>query len=112
MSFTQAVSAFYSNFADVKTRTTRSGFWWVVLYIVAVYIVLGIIAAASPTFSTVLIVLWWVVHIIPSITLAVRRLHDTGKSGWWLLIGLIPFGGIVLLIFYLLPSDRGPNEWG
>jgi hypothetical protein len=44
--------------------------------------------------------------------LSVRRLHDTGKSGWWLLISLIPFGGIVLLIFYIQGSQPGPNQYG
>jgi uncharacterized membrane protein YhaH (DUF805 family) len=51
--------------------------------------------------------------LIPALAVAVRRLHDTGRSGWWLLIGLIPLvGPIVLLVFYLLDSDREPNAYG
>ncbi len=50
--------------------------------------------------------------IVPSIAVAIRRLHDTDKSGWWLLIGLIPFGGIVLLVFYILEGTNGPNNYG
>ena len=51
--------------------------------------------------------------LIPSIAVTVRRLHDTGRTGWWILIGLIPvIGGIVLLIFMLLDSEPGENQYG
>jgi uncharacterized membrane protein YhaH (DUF805 family) len=51
--------------------------------------------------------------LIPSLAVAVRRLHDTGRSGWWLLIGLIPvIGAIVLLVFLVMDSQPGDNEYG
>ncbi|HUF51616.1 MAG TPA: DUF805 domain-containing protein [Longimicrobiales bacterium] len=51
--------------------------------------------------------------LIPGIAVSVRRLHDTGRSGWWLLIGLIPLiGAIVLLVFMLSDSAAGDNQWG
>lgn len=51
--------------------------------------------------------------LVPSIAIAIRRLHDTGKSGWWLLIVLIPVvGGLVLLYFYVVDSERGVNRFG
>ena len=50
---------------------------------------------------------------VPSIAVGVRRLHDTDKSGWFILIGLIPFvGGIILLVFMCIDSTRGTNQWG
>ena len=53
---------------------------------------------------------------IPSIAVAVRRLHDTGRSGWWYIIGMIPVvsyvGSIVLLVFYCTDSQPGRNKWG
>jgi uncharacterized membrane protein YhaH (DUF805 family) len=50
---------------------------------------------------------------IPSIALGVRRLHDIGYSGWWLLIGFVPFvGGILLLVFALMDSQPGTNRYG
>jgi uncharacterized membrane protein YhaH (DUF805 family) len=49
---------------------------------------------------------------LPSLAVSVRRLHDSDKSGWWLLLNLIPVGGLVLLIFYLLDGTRGPNRHG
>jgi uncharacterized membrane protein YhaH (DUF805 family) len=51
--------------------------------------------------------------LIPTLAVTVRRLHDTGRTGWWILIGLIPvIGGIVLLIFMLLDSESGANQYG
>lgn len=50
--------------------------------------------------------------IIPSLAVSIRRLHDSDKSGWWILLGLIPAGQFVLFIFYLLDGTRGPNRHG
>jgi uncharacterized membrane protein YhaH (DUF805 family) len=51
--------------------------------------------------------------LVPYLAVGARRLHDTGRSGWWLLIGLIPIiGAIVLLIFFVLEGTKGPNEYG
>jgi uncharacterized membrane protein YhaH (DUF805 family) len=49
---------------------------------------------------------------LPSLAVSVRRLHDGDRSGWWLLLNLIPIGGLVLFIFYLLDGTRGPNRHG
>jgi hypothetical protein len=50
---------------------------------------------------------------VPNMALAVRRLHDTGRSGWWLLLMLVPFvGPLVLLYWYVQPSEDGPNHFG
>jgi uncharacterized membrane protein YhaH (DUF805 family) len=58
-------------------------------------------------------VIIYVILFFVNLSLAVRRLHDTDKSGFWLFIGLIPLiGGIVLLVFYLLPGTPGPNRHG
>ncbi len=51
--------------------------------------------------------------LLPSLTVGVRRLHDTGRSGWWLLIGLVPIlGALALLFFYLQPGHPGDNQHG
>ena len=51
--------------------------------------------------------------VIPSLAVAIRRLHDTGKSGWMILVGIIPLiGSIWLLILYCTDSQPGPNKWG
>jgi hypothetical protein len=58
------------------------------------------------------VLVYVIVMVLPSLTVSVRRLHDTNRSGWWLLLDLIPFGGLVLLFFYILPSTDGPNHYG
>lgn len=61
----------------------------------------------------VLLGLWWLATLIPNLAVAVRRMHDQAKSGWWILIGFVPIiGGIWLLILYLTDGTPGPNQWG
>ena len=50
--------------------------------------------------------------LVPGLAVSVRRLHDTNKSGWWLLLCLVPFGGLIVLIFECLESDPGDNQFG
>ncbi len=63
--------------------------------------------------SGVLQSVYYLAVFLPSLAVAVRRLHDTGRSGWWFLIILVPFvGWIVLLVFMVLDSQPGSNEYG
>ena len=87
------------------------------LFAAIVFIVIDVIAlvAAGSSLGTrvALDLVFTVAWLIFGLALAVRRLHDIDRSGWWLLIGFIPFvGGIVLLVFSLLPGTRGPNRFG
>ena len=67
--------------------------------------------AASPL--AFLPVLYTLVILLPSLAVAIRRLHDTGRSGWWILIALIPLvGTIVLIVFYVQDGDAGDNAYG
>lgn len=100
------------NYATFEGRARRAEFWWFWLANVIVFVVLTILATAISNVFWVLYALYAVAMIVPSIAVAVRRLHDTGKTGWLLLIGLIPFGGLVLLVFYLLDSTPGTNQYG
>ena len=54
----------------------------------------------------------WRPRTIVSLAVSVRRLHDTDRSGWWLLLNIVPFGGIVVLVFSCLESTPGPNRFG
>lgn len=58
------------------------------------------------------LLLFWLATIVPSLAVTIRRLHDTGKSGWWVLLGLIPFVGLVLLVFLALDGEPGDNQYG
>lgn len=109
------------NFANFSGRATRREYWMFqlasLLFLLSIYI-LGIflIVLIDPSMSIIMMglsLLYSLALIIPGLSLYVRRLHDTGRSGWMILLGLIPFiGGWILLIFSLLDSQRGTNAYG
>ena len=104
-------------YADFTGRAPRAEFWWFVLLVVIGEVVamildsiLGIhlVGAYGPVLT-----LFFLAILAPYLAVGARRLHDTNRSGWWLLIGLIPLiGAIVLLVFFLLPGDSGSNDFG
>ncbi|HEY5457893.1 MAG TPA: DUF805 domain-containing protein [Sphingomicrobium sp.] len=105
-------------YADFTGRAPRAEYWWFVLlymvgFVVATIIdsVLGLDAMAL-TYGPVTI-LFALAILVPSLAVGARRLHDTDRSGWWLLIGLIPLiGAIVLLVFFVSEGTRGANQYG
>jgi uncharacterized membrane protein YhaH (DUF805 family) len=123
--FPVAVKRFFKKYAAFSGRASRSEYWWWVLVSVAVSIVLNIIVGAGAaattaasslsttavpgpgaTFGTILLVIWGLATLVPSLALSVRRLHDGNFSGWLLLLCLVPFlGAIALLVFMALPSN-------
>ncbi len=120
MSFSQAVSSVLLNkYATFSGRARRREYWWWYLFITIVGIVASIIdRAAGLTYSDVTAGGGWIatiagiVFFIPTLAVSIRRLHDTSKSGWWILIGLIPLiGWLILLWFYVTDSDAD-NQYG
>ena len=100
-------------YADFSGRARRAEFWWFWAVNLGVWVVLAILSGISDTLGNLLAGIYWLAILVPSLAVAVRRLHDTNKSGWWLLIALVPVvGAIILLVFYLLDSDRGTNNYG
>ncbi|MEW2050910.1 DUF805 domain-containing protein [Streptomyces sp. NPDC005476] len=92
-------------------RARRQEYWMFTLFSVIVSIVLAIIDAAIG--SSILGIIYAVAVLLPSLGVAVRRLHDTGRSGWWILIALVPLvGAIVLLVFLASEGKQEPNQYG
>ncbi|MEV8147460.1 DUF805 domain-containing protein [Arthrobacter sp. NPDC080073] len=120
--FPEAVKRFFKKYATFTGRASRSEYWWWALVSVVVAIILNVIISAGSTttaygttpgpgagIGTVLLVIWGLGTFVPGLALTVRRLHDSNKSGWMILLGLIPIvGGIILLVFMFL----GPNRAG
>lgn len=99
-------------YAKFDGRAGRAEFWWYFLANVIAYVALAILAQIATIFF-VLYFLYWIALLVPSIAVGVRRLHDTDKSGWFMLLGLIPFvGGIILIVFCALQGTAGPNQYG
>ncbi len=110
MGFPDAVRSVLTRYADFSGRARRAEYWWFFLFAVLVALVAavldGIIGASVFSLLTALGLL------VPNLAVSVRRLHDTDRSGWWLLLNLVPFGGIVLLVFYCLEGQPHPNRFG
>lgn len=93
-------------------RAHRTEYWMFVLFNFIFGMVLGIIDGIIGT-GGILYSIYALAVLLPTLAVSVRRLHDIGKSGWWLLIGLVPvIGVVVLLIFALLDSQPGSNTYG
>ena len=108
---TYFIDVIKNHYFDFKGRATRTQFWMYVLFSVILGIVLGVLATfIGEKAGTAVLAIVNLALLLPSLGIAVRRLHDIGRSGWWLLIGFIPvvnfIGGIVLLVFYVLPSKN------
>lgn len=106
-------------YADFTGRARRKEYWMFVLLTFGIYIaasILDSIAGMSGAVGGVygpIMVAAALGLLIPSIAVGVRRLHDTDRSGWWLLIAFVPIiGGIVLLVFMVLEGTRGSNRFG
>ena len=111
MSFSEAVRDGFDNYVNFEGRASRSSFWWWVLFTFIVGVVANILDAAID--ATIFSIIVGLGLILPNLSKAIRRLHDTGRTGWWVLIILVPLiGFIVLLIFYLDKSDPAENEYG
>ena len=99
-------------YAEFSGRSRRAEFWWYFLANFIISVVLNILIGISSIFW-VLYVIYGLAVLIPGLAVAVRRLHDTDKSGWWILIGLIPIVGIiVLIVFWATDGMPGPNQYG
>lgn len=117
----QAVEAFIFRAFNFTGRASRSEFWWAFLFQMLLYVgavVVDVISVLSgPTVSTnplaYMSTLVWLLLVIPQLSLAVRRLHDTGRSGLFYFVALIPLIGFILLLVMLaLPSRPEDNKWG
>lgn len=99
-------------YADFSGRSRRTEYWMFFLFNFAIGIVLSVVDYVLGT-AGILALLFALAILIPSIAVGVRRLHDTDRSGWWLLIAFIPFiGTIALIIFFVLDSSPGDNRFG
>ncbi|MFD6416420.1 DUF805 domain-containing protein [Streptomyces sp. NPDC060194] len=106
--------AVLKNYAGFKGRARRKEYWMFNLINVVVALVLGGIGfAIDPTVGMALYGVYLLGTLIPSLAVLIRRLHDTGRSGAWFFIGLVPFvGGIILLVFTATEGTRDHNAYG
>ena len=108
----------FKKYAVFQGRAGRKDYWFFVLFNIIVSMVLGYIDRLTGTFVAdtgfgILSAVYTLAVILPGISVSVRRLHDTGRSGWWFLVTIVPvLGFFVFLYFMILESDPGSNKYG
>ncbi|TAG24188.1 MAG: DUF805 domain-containing protein [Burkholderiales bacterium] len=106
MDFKTAIVTCLTKYVDFDGRASKAEFWWFFLFQIIVIVVLSIVLQMLGTLASLAL-------LLPGLGAGVRRLHDIGKSGWWILIGLIPVIGWIIAIYWAIqPSQPEPNNWG
>ena len=123
MDFGTAIKSFWTNYVNFKGRARRSEYWFIFLFLFLTNLATTLVDSAlfGNDLDVVLEtggagpvrIVWSLVVLLPSLAVVVRRLHDTGRSAWWLLIALVPVAGlIVLFVFAVFGSDPVANRYG
>ncbi|MBR6361170.1 MAG: DUF805 domain-containing protein [Clostridia bacterium] len=112
-SFGEAISSFFTHYIDFKGRSSRAEYWYVVLasYLIDIVFAVLIGITKSAIFSTIEVFYYFLVFI-PSLAIWFRRLHDTGRSGWYIFVMLLPIVGWILMIIWLCSGSDGGNIYG
>lgn len=136
MSFIEAVKSFYIRYVDFEGRSSRSEYWWTMLFYLIVLIVFGLLAAVMAGFMGHIddagnftdtgmyfftpLILFGLAGVIPMFALTIRRFHDLNQTGWLVLVfnllGAIPFIGFLFsigqIIWFCMRGTVGTNDWG
>ena len=96
MSFGQAIVRVFSNYANFQGRARRSEYWYFVLFYGIVMLCLSLLALIPG--AVLLTVIFWLGTVVPNLAVSWRRLHDTGRSGAWVFLSLVPLVGVLILI--------------
>ena len=114
VSFDQAIKmALTQNYCNFQGRSSRSEFWWFYLFTLLVSCAISLIFGTQSTTGEIVSGLVSLAFLLPSLGLSVRRLHDIGRSAWWILIVLIPLvGWIIWIVWMCKDSDMHPNQYG
>jgi len=113
MGFGEAISSGFSNYVNFSGRAQRSAYWFWALFeficlIIAKIIDTFVFGPTTPVFYSIVALALF----LPSLAVAIRRLHDLDRTGWWFLIALTGIGGIVLLVWYCMKGTTGQNRFG
>ena len=104
MNFGQAISVCLSKYATFTGRAARSEFWWFFLFQILISIAAGMLGDVVGGLVSLAL-------LLPALAVGTRRLHDIGKSGWWQLIMLTVIGLLVLIYWWVQPTDEGGNAY-
>jgi len=113
MDFVTAVKTCMSKYATFQGRAARSEYWFFTLFMFVINLIASVIAGASLGVLAVLPMILTIALFLPSLAVSIRRLHDLDKSGWWILIILIPLVGVLILLWWFCQrGSEGQNMFG
>lgn len=119
MGFMEGVKASFDKYADFEGRARRSEFWYFRLFqimvIIGMLFLTGIAAVIDERLMMLplgLMILFAIATIIPSLASSVRRLHDTGNSGWLVLLDIFCTNGLVMIVMGCIDGNKGSNQYG
>jgi uncharacterized membrane protein YhaH (DUF805 family) len=113
MNFKEAIQSGFSNYANFRGRACRSEFWYWQLFLLMGGLVAEIFDYGIGTRFSPLSMIFWVGTVVPDLAVYVRRLHDSDRIGWWLLLFFVPLiGAIVLLVWLCTRGTGGYNRFG
>ncbi|WP_337996067.1 DUF805 domain-containing protein [Oleispirillum naphthae] len=114
MTFSDAIRVCFAKYAAFAGRAARAEFWWWVgFYLLGSAVVVIFDAATFPLSGGLFSLLFPLAIFLPTLAVAARRLHDIGKSGWWLLLWLVPLiGPLILIYWWASRGEAGPNDHG
>lgn len=117
MGFAEAVKTCFGKYSDFRGRAPRSEYWFWFLFIVLIFGGGFALAAALGNLAKGLFVVLGLLALLglflPSLAVAIRRLHDINSSGWWYLLTLLPYvGGLIMLVWYCIKGTAGENRFG
>lgn len=113
------MSVVKENYANFNGRARRREYWmyflgYMIIFIL-IYVLMIILAAIEPALAiigSILLLIFSLGLLLPTLAVGVRRLHDTNKSGWFMLLGLVPLANLYLLYLFITEGDKGPNQYG
>ena len=112
MTISQAIRSVFVRWCTYTGRAGGSEYWWFVLFGTIMFGLACLFDHAAFGRHSLFWTTCTLVFLMPYIAVAIRRLHDTDRSGWWLLLALVPLGNLVLLFWFCAPSTFGPNRFG
>ena len=108
MNFIESIQTCYKKFFDFSGRASKSEYWWFQLYNAIIYVLTFVFQGDLVLLFSILII----VNLIPVYAVGVRRIHDSDKSGWFVLISLIPLIGLYIFVLLLQDGSKGKNRFG
>ncbi len=103
MNFQESIKVCFAKYADFTGRATRPEYWWFFLFIV-------LVSFATSIVSSIVSGLFSLATLLPACAAATRRLHDTGRSGWWQLVVLVPIIGFIVILVFLAQEGKADSQ--